>query len=178
MAFFVNKIERIKENLDAQTQDPLLKLRAVIGKWQKCGQIKSFSFRPIDMNVVQKIIKRMNRSGAECSLGLSNNIVKMSHTAITHPMIHLTNRIIARQLYPNKWKLARVLALWWSMGIREDISNYRPISLLSPLSKVFERFIHFQINQHMEKNRLWNKDMNAYKENHSTTRALIDMTER
>ena len=42
--FFVNKIERIKQNLGQRKQDPLLTLKAAIGKWEKCGQIRSFIF--------------------------------------------------------------------------------------------------------------------------------------
>ena len=56
--FFVDKIERIEYNLGAPTQGPLLMLKAVMGKWQKCGQIKGFSFKQIDVKVVQKLLKR------------------------------------------------------------------------------------------------------------------------
>ena len=66
--FFVNKIVRIKQNLGPPTQDPLLTLKAVMGKWVSCGQIRSFSFQPISVKVVKKIIKKMKKSGAECSL--------------------------------------------------------------------------------------------------------------
>ena len=50
--------------------------------------------------------------------------------------------------------------------------------MLSLLSKVFEYVIYYQINQHMERMGFWNKDMNAYRENHSTTTVLMDMTEQ
>ena len=113
-----------------------MKLKAAMAKWERCGQIRSFTFQPISIKVVKKIIRKMNRGGAECSLGLSNKIVKMSHAAIIHPMRHLINRIIVTQIYPNKWKLARVLALWKNKGSREDVTIYRPISLLSLLSKI------------------------------------------
>ena len=93
-------------------------------------------------------------------------------------MRHLVNRIIVTQNYPNKKKIARVLALWKSEINREDISYYRHISLLSPLNKVFEGVLHIQINQYMKNIGLWNRDNNAYRANHSTTTALIDMTER
>ena len=105
--------------------------------------------------------------------GLSNNLVKILQAAIVHPIGHLVNRIIVTQIYPYKRHIATVLALLKSKVSGEDISNYRPISLLSPLSKVFEQVLHFQINQHIEKNNLWNKDNNAYRANHSTATALI-----
>ena len=76
--YFVQKIEKIKQNLGAPTQDPLLTLKAAMGKWQKCGTISSFDFKPIDVKVVQKIMRKMNKSSAECSNGLSNNVVKIS----------------------------------------------------------------------------------------------------
>ena len=45
------------------------------------------------------------------------------------------------------------------------------------MSKIAEKCIQFQINSHMNKNNLWNQDMNAYREHFSTITALVDIFE-
>ena len=64
-----------------------------MGKWDKFGQIRSFTFWPVSIKIVKKIIKKMKKRGAECTFSLSNNIIKMLQAAITHLMRHLINRI-------------------------------------------------------------------------------------
>ena len=62
-------------------------------------------------------------------------------------------------------------------GDRTEVTNFRPIALLSPVSKLVEKEIQCQINEHMKLNNLWNNDMHAYRENFSTISALVDIME-
>ena len=57
------------------------------------------------------------------------------------------------------------------------MENFRPIALLSPISKIVEKEIQTQNNTHMKKHNLWVPDMNAYRENFSTITALVDIME-
>ena len=67
---------------------------------------------------------------------------------LSEPITILFNKCLTEGVVPNDWKLSNVTGIY-KKGDKTDPSNYRPISLLCPLSKVFERVIHFQINQHM-----------------------------
>ena len=49
--------------------------------------------------------------------------------------------------------------------------------MLPALSKVAEKTIQEQLNNHMEREHLWNRDHHAYKRNHSTTTALSQLTD-
>ena len=51
--YFVEKIVKTKRQLGPPTQDPLLKVKSAMGRWQGCGSIKSFDFKPIDVKVVK-----------------------------------------------------------------------------------------------------------------------------
>ena len=62
-------------------------------------------------------------------------------------------------------------------GERDDQTSYRPISLLSPLSKVAEKVILCQLYKHMADNGLFNMRSYAYKQGHSTLNALLDLSE-
>ena len=51
------------------------------------------------------------------------------------------------------------------------------MALLSPISKLVEKEIQTQLNNHMSRFKLWNDDMNAYRENYSTITAMVDIME-
>ena len=57
----------------------------------------------------------------------------------------------------------------------EDISNYRPISILPTLSKVFERAATDQLVEHLEKNNLLSNHQHAYRKSHSTKTCLFEV---
>ena len=64
---------KIKRQLGPPIQDSLLMLKVSMGRWQGCGTVKNFDFKPIDVNVVNKMMKKLKKSSAECCQSLSNN---------------------------------------------------------------------------------------------------------
>ena len=62
-------------------------------------------------------------------------------------------------------------------GSKIDVSNYRPISLLSNIGKVFERLMHSRLYKFLEKFQCLYKLQFGFRKNHSTTHTLIDIVE-
>lgn len=58
------------------------------------------------------------------------------------------------------------------------ISNYRPISLLSNVNKIFEKALHFRLYAFIEQTKCLNKFQFGFRESHSTKHALIQITEK
>ena len=72
------------------------------------------------------------------------------------------------------YKSALVKPLLEKMSLDpDDLKNYRPVSNLSFLSKVLERIVLSQINEHLNHNNLLNPLQSAYRPNHSTETALL-----
>merc|ERR1712240_210655 len=109
--------------------------------------------------------------------GLSNKIIKISREALVHPVTHLLNQCIVTNKWPNKWKINKILPLYKNKGEKTDVTCYRPIALLSPISKLAEKEIQIQVNNFMKLNKLWNHDLHSYREHFSTITALIDIME-
>ncbi len=59
-----------------------------------------------------------------------------------------------------------------------DTNNYRPISILPVLSKIMERFVHIHFSSFLEQNRLISEHQSGFRKSHSTTTALLDVTNR
>lgn len=85
---------------------------------------------------------------------------------------HLFNSIIKTSIFPKPWKSAKIIPIK-KKGNCSSISNLRPISILSALSKVFEKLIKAQISKHVIDNNLLHPLQSGFRSNFSTNTALI-----
>ena len=74
-------------------------------------------------------------------------------------MTHIINLCIEQNKFPNKWKLAKVLALFKCKGSHDDPKNFGPISILNLLLKVMEKELLAQIDNFMVTHKLWNRNI-------------------
>ena len=101
-------------------------------------------------------------------------LLKSSISGISVPLSHLINISIVSGIFPDKLKIAKITPLYKS-GDKADISNYRPISVLTSFSKVFERVIHNSLMSYLDKNNILNPTQFGFRKQHSTNMALIDL---
>ena len=84
--------------------------------------------------------------------------------------------IILTNIFPDKLKLAKIIPLF-KKGDPTIFSNYRPISLLPVISKVFERILHDQIFTFSENNSLSFSSRYGYRQQHSIEFAAVQFVE-
>jgi hypothetical protein len=77
--------------------------------------------------------------------GISTKVLKAAHEELASVVTELFNKCIETKTIPNEWKLAVVTSLCKSKGIKTDLNNYRGISVLPPLGKLFEKVLATQI---------------------------------
>jgi hypothetical protein len=77
--------------------------------------------------------------------------------------------------FPTAWKSANVQAIP-KKGDKTDPSNYRPIALISTISKVFERYINDHIMKYLEKNRMISDRQYGFRQKRSTGDLLTYVT--
>ena len=56
--------------------------------------------------------------------------------------------------------------------------NYRPVAILSPLSKVLEKIVYEQIYEYFSQNKLFHPSLHGYRRNRSTQTALLQLYDR
>lgn len=134
-----------------------------------------FSFRCI--NDCETIKAAMSvKSNAVGSDNLSPRFLKIIMQYITPIITHIFNNILTCSIYPKAWKSARVQPIP-KVTNPTTINEYRPISILPYLSKVFERVLNDQINQYLSENNLLSPHQSGFRENRSTTTTLLYITE-
>ena len=111
---------------------------------------ESFDFFEIDENDIKILIYKMKSKTSSSFDGFSNKILKKIIHTIAKPIAILVNRSQKDGICPARMKLAKVVPLHKG-GDKLDPSNYRPISLLSVFSKIYEKVVFRQLADYAEK---------------------------
>ena len=77
-------------------------------------------------------------------------------------------------IFVDEWKMAWILPIYKS-GDKRKCENYRPISILPIISKIFERCVFNQVYTYLNENTLLSKYQAGFRPKNSTLRALIQM---
>ena len=71
---------------------------------------------------------------------------------IAETLTRIFNQSLTTGIFLDEWKFARVTPLYKNSGKRSDPRNYRPISVIPVVAKVFERIIYDQLYHYLTKN--------------------------
>jgi hypothetical protein len=91
--------------------------------------------------------------------------------------ILILEKCIQTGKYPSIWKKANVQPVH-KKNSRQDKTNYRPISLLPILSKIFEKILFDSIYNHLNSNDLLSKHQSGFRPGDSTVNQLLAITHR
>ena len=168
-----NYFSNVADNILKKNKTPMLK---TFDKYLKNRNSSSFAFEPCTPNEVFLIIASFNPSKGTGPNGIPTEILKMINFAICSPLSKIINICIRTGVHPDKLKLAHVIPIF-KKGSRLLVSNYRPISLLSNINKIFEKIMHKRIYSFLEKFKLLYQLQFGFRSKYSTSHALIHMTE-
>ena len=98
----------------------------------------------------------------------------MAAKVIAAPLAQLFNYTFLLGIFPASLKIAKIIPIYKS-GDKTDVSNYRPISILSPISKILEKFIHVRTINFFNKHSVLLPTQYGFRANHSTSHALTDV---
>ena len=93
---------------------------------------------------------------------------------IACPLTHIINCSLNNGIFPSLLKIAKVIPIY-KKGSPCDVGNYRPISILPVISKVFESIVNHQLVIYFEKYNILIKTQFGFRKKHSTKLALVDL---
>ncbi|XP_065662820.1 uncharacterized protein LOC136085441 [Hydra vulgaris] len=105
---------------------------------------------------------------------ITSDLVIFNKTSLGRPLIHILKLSITSGIFPDVLKLAKVIPIF-KCNEHSDITNFRPISILSVFSKLFERVIYNRIYNHFTKNKLFYPNQFGFQKNLSTEHAIIEL---
>ena len=109
--------------------------------------------------------------------GISSKLLKRIKGVLVDPLTVIINQSLCTGGFPDNLKLAKVVPLF-KKGNPHFLDNYRPISLLSTLSKIFEKVVFQQVYTYFTDNKLFYENQYGFRKNHSTELAALELVDR
>ena len=97
--------------------------------------------------------------------------------AYIKPLTHLINLSLKSGVFPSELKLAKVVPIF-KAGDTSAINNYRPISVLSFFSKVYEKIVYNHVLDFVDDNNVLYDYQYGFRHSHSTQQAIITLIDR
>ena len=107
---------------------------------------------------------------------LSSRLCKDAFQVLGYKLVHLFNSSLALGIFPDKWKVAKIIPLFKG-GDRASVNNYRPVSLLPIPGKLLEKIAHDRVVKFWEENKFLSADQGGFRRGHSTVSTIADLTD-
>ena len=133
------------------------------------------SIPPMQLKDFLEILDDMVPKSSTDIDGLSTKLLKTLKYELSAPLLHLFNLSIATGIFPTELKTSRIIPIFKG-GDPLNPDNYRPISLLSSISKVLEKYIANKLVEHLESNNLLYENQYGFLRNRSTVHNLLQLT--
>ena len=132
------------------------------------------NFIEISETEVMDQLNIINTNKAYGPDGIPPRILKEAKNIICKPLTQLFNKSLQMHTFPTMWKRANVLPIF-KKGDKNALGNYRPISLLSIMSKIFEKIIFKHVYNHFKDNFLISIWQSGFQPSLSTVTQLTEL---
>lgn len=137
---------------------------------QHYPQMNSFVFYPVEPQEVVDVIKNLKNTtsmGEDC---ISTKILKNICEDIAKPLAHIINKSVEMGQFPDALKVGKVIPILKTNN-NESIDNYRPITILTVISKIIEKIMYNRLTKYLNKYNLLSDSQHGFRIGRSTESA-------
>ena len=135
----------------------------------------SFELKSTTSSIVCSLLEKLCKSKATGLDKISARLLRCCPDLLSESLTVIFNCSINTGIFPDEWKCSKVIPLF-KHGERGDLNNYRPISIIPVVAKVFERIIFDQIYAFLTDSNLLCNSQSGFRCLHSTVTALLEST--
>lgn len=166
-SFFTNIPVSTTSKLDSSSDIAVSLLKASVGECKT-----PFKFTHVTPEIIVKTFKELNMKKTEDLWGLSVDILRNIILFIAPHLAMIFNKCVDEGQFPSLMKYSKIIPLFKS-GDKSDPSNFRPVSILPALSKIFEKVIFVQLLSHFKVNDLLHNKQFGFTKGKSTSDAGV-----
>ena len=164
--YFATIGSKLAENITENGTDPL----------RFVSPIKNdFCFKNINASELSDTLAQIKTKKSPGIDGISVKLLKAAGDIILDSLGSIFNLSLQTGIFPDDWKLAKLSPIFKD-GVKTECGNYRPISVISIIAKLFEKLVCNQLKTYMMNNNIITKNQSGFREHHSTETALLDLT--
>jgi len=135
----------------------------------------TFSIPPLTINEVVKLVTKLKNNSSMDLNGINSYLLKVSLPVTVVSLTYVYSLCIEQNIYPTAFQNAKIIPLPKARGASHP-NDYRPISILSVLSKPLEKHIHHHLSDYFEKYDLFHPLQSGFRPNHSCQSTVSRLT--
>ena len=149
---------------DTQPEEQHLKTETVLS-----------SFKPVSEKEISKIIMEMSNSS--CKLDpIPTSILKSVSNSLVPVITKIVNESMVSGIFPSELRTALVRPLIKKLSLDPNVlKHYRPVSNIPSMSKILEKVVNDRLLEYLAANGLLEEYQSAYKAQHCTETALLEV---
>ena len=169
--YFIEKVAAVRRDI-----------LCIPNTYSECHQMMRGKFCKLWLDFVtpQKVFKllRSLKKSKSCGIdGLDSFSLKVAAEHIYGPLHHVLTLSLMQQKFPSSWRYSKIIPLH-KKDSRLDKRNYRPVAILSPISKILEKVVFQQIYEYFTRNKIFDDNLHGYRKNRSIQTALLTIYDR
>ena len=128
--------------------------------------------------MVRKVVMNLDLSKASGPDCIAVVVLKNCEVELCYILVELFNECLKESCFPDCWKVSSVVPVFKNVEERSTVKNYHPVSLLSLVSKVFEKLVNNRFVDHLEKCGLFSNFQYDFRSSQSTADLLTGVSDR
>ena len=140
------------------------------------------NLKQCNTSVTPKVVKEVlmnldlsKTSGPDC---IPVVVLKNCEPELSYILAELFNKRLKESSFPDCWKVSSVVLIFKNVGERSTAKNYRPVNLLSVVTKAFEKLLNNRIVDHLKKCGLFSNFHYSFRSSQSAADLLAVVSDR
>lgn len=127
-----------------------------------------FQLKEINVEKTSRLIDSISTSNSSGYDGIKTSILKVCKNELIKPITKLINTSIYQNNFPSLLKINKIVPIYKKDGEKNNLNNFRPISISSVFSKVIETYVNNQLTEYLQDNMLISKIQYGFTKNSNT----------
>jgi hypothetical protein len=140
------------------------------------GPASSFFAAPAEPEEVERVILQLKKSTSPGSDGVTTELFQMTKKSVSLPVSHIFNLSLEQGIFPDRAKIATLMPIY-KKGDSSDIVNYRPISVLTTISKILEKLMKSRLQAFLEAFNILSTNQYGFRYKRNTEDAILKLVD-
>lgn len=136
----------------------------------------SFRLTHTNEEEVNKIISSFQNKSSCGHDDVPMKLIKFVQKELNKVLVHLINSSFVSSHFPDKLKIAKIVPIY-KRDDPMEVGNYRPVSLLPSVSKIYEKVVYLRLATFLESNGLLDNIQHGFRRQKSTITAIVSFIE-
>jgi hypothetical protein len=137
-------------------------------------QFPNINMTPVTNKEIKDIIKSLKWKNSQGYNEIPQNILKISMPFILSPLTYICNKSFSLSIFPMRLKYSQISPIF-KKGEKTEMANYRPISLLTSFSRIFEKVTYNRVQHHIDVNNILAQEQYGFRAKSFTELATYNL---